>query len=322
MGRKSGQKTRKAMKDITLVCVDAGGGHACGLSLGLRKYCNLTTVFKNPNVHGLDHIEQKALFGFDKLFEKFMTPGGDELIIMSVVTLIHLENHMGVDNFKSYLKNWGVVKIIITDGTMVLDPDKYNKKMKGMEVFATMCKIALRGDLPTKEYYQPFDLSHVEIKKNNKLTIAHSPWVPSKAIEKGTCYIKEGIESYSDTVVFDIITNTPWEDALKRKAKSHIFIDQIFNKENEYRIGLMNPGMGKSGIEAMHLESLVITRGQHKPREIPSPPIVWIGDQSWTELLDYYIHHPEERLEKIAIQKAWALKYATHDFAARNVLGI
>ena len=305
------------MKDITLVCVDAGGGHACGLSLGLRKYCNLTTVFANPNLHGLDHIEQEALFGFEN-----MPKGGDELIIMSVITLDYLEEHIGINNFRSYLKNWGVVKIIIPDGTMVFDTAKYNKKMEGMEVFATMCKIALRGNLPTKEYYQPFDLSHVEIKKNDELTISHSPFVSSKAIQKGTRYIKKGIESYGDTVVFDIITDMPWEDAVKRKAKSHIFIDQIYNKENEYSIGLMNPGMGKSGIEAMHLESLVITRGKHKPRKIPSPPIVWIGDQNWIELLNYYIFHPTERLEKIAMQKIWALKYATHDFAARNVLGI
>ena len=305
------------MKDVTLVCIDAGGGHACGLSLGLRKYCNLTTVWKNHNQHGLDHIEPEALMGF-----KNMPTGGDELIIMSNITQNHLEKHFGGAGFRSYLKRWGVVKTIITDGLITLEPEKYNEKMEGMEVFATLCKIRFRGDLPTKEYYQPFDLSHIKIKKNDKITVAHSPFLPNKAIEKGTRYIKEGIEHYGDAVTLDIITTTPWEEAMERKSRSHIFIDQLYNKEDPWGVELMHPSIGKSGIEAMHLESLVFTRGRHKPREIPSPPVVWIADQPWIELLDYYIFHPTERLEKIARQKEWAMKYATYDFAARNVLGI
>lgn len=306
------------MKDVTLVCIDAGGGHACGLSLGLRKYCNLTTVWRYPNQHGLDHIEPRALLGF-----KHLPPGGDELIIMSNITQHYLEKHFGEAGFKSYLKGWGVVKTIITDGLITLEADKWNEKMEGMEVFATLCKIGFRGDLPTKEYYQPFDLSHVEVVKNDKLTIAHSPFLPNKMIEKGTAHIKKGImDRFGDSVIFDVITETPWEEAMKRKAKSHIFIDQLYNEEDPWGVSVLHPSIGKSGIEAMHLESLVFTRGKHKSRGIPSPPVVWITDHPWIELLDYYIYHPTERLEKIAEQKQWAMKYATHDFAARNVLGI
>ena len=162
------------MKNVTLVCVDAGGGHACGLSLGLRKYCNLTTVWESKNQHGLDHIEPQALFGFRNL-----PKNGDELIIVSNVTYNRMRRFMGGRKLGSFLNQWGKVKLIVTDGLIVLDPDWHNARMEGMEVFATLCKIDFRGDLPTKEYYQPFDLSHVEIKKNDKLTIAHSPFLPN-----------------------------------------------------------------------------------------------------------------------------------------------
>ncbi|MCK5605427.1 hypothetical protein KAR91_26280 [Candidatus Pacearchaeota archaeon] len=302
------------MKDITLVCVDAGGGHACGLSLGLRKYCNLTTVWKNNNVHGLDYLEPAAMMGF-----KNIPKGGDELIIMSNITQIHIEKYFK-RGYRSFLKNWDKVKIIITDGTIILNPELHNAKMEGMEVFATLCKIDFRGDLPTKTYYQPFDLSHIEIKKNKELTVAHSPLGSVKMVEKGTNEIKR--EMRKRNVKFDIISMVPWTQALKRKACSHIFIDQLYNPLDKYGVNLMHSSIGKSGIEAMHLESLVFTRGLHKPRELPSPPVVWIADQPWAELMDYYISHPVERQERVTMQKEWALKYATHDFAARNVLGI
>ena len=199
---------------VTLVCVDAAGGHACGLSLGLRKHCELTTVWMNHNLHGLDHIEPKALFGFENL-----PPQGDVLIIVSVVTIYCLERYMGIKKYNKFLSGYKEIKAIITDGKIIEDPVRANSKMINMDVFAHLCKIAFRGDLPTKEYYQPFDLSHVEIKKNDKLTIAHSPFVAMKRVEKGTDEIEKGIEKYGDSIIFDLITGVTWEECLKRKAR-------------------------------------------------------------------------------------------------------
>ena len=109
---------------------------------------------------------------------------------------------------------------------------------------------------------------------------------------------------------------------MKRKARSHLFIDKLYNEEDPWGVSLLHPSKGKSGIEAMHLESLVFTRGKHESRGIPSPPVVWIGENPLASLVDYYVYHPAEREERIVKQKEWAMEYATHDFAARNILGL
>ena len=303
--------------NVTLVCVDAGGGHACGLSLGLRKYCNLTTVWENHNLHGLDHIEPQALFGF-----KHLPLTGDILIIVSIVTINELEWFFEAE-YNRFLRGYKQVKIIITNGKIIEDPPLYNAKIKGMEVFAHLCKIAFRGGLPTKEYYQPFDLSHVEIKKNDKLTIAHSPFCDLKKVQKGTEEIEREVKKkYGDSVNLDVIIDTPWEEAMIRKARSHLFIDQVYNSADRCGVNVDHHSIGKSGIEAMLLESLVFTRGEYIGRKIPAPPVVWIGRKNFIDLVDYYIEHPEEKEAKIKEQKEWALKYTTYDFASRNVLGI
>ena len=51
------------MDKVTLVSSDAGYGHACGLSLGLEKYCDLTTVYMRTNKHKLDYLTPKAKYG-------------------------------------------------------------------------------------------------------------------------------------------------------------------------------------------------------------------------------------------------------------------
>ena len=120
----------------------------------------------------------------------------------------------------------------------------------------------------------------------------------------------------------DVIIDTPWEEAMIRKARSHLFIDQLYNSADRYGVNVNHHSIGKSGIEAMLLESLVFTRGEYIGRKIPAPPVVWIGRKNFIDLVDYYIEHPEEKEAKIKEQKEWALKYTTYDFAARNVLGI
>ena len=80
------------------------------------------------------------------------------------------------------------------------------------------------------------------------------------------------------------------------------------------------PALGKSGLEAMHLGCLTITYGKGYDTEIPAPPVAWCVKDSFREVLEYYIKNEKERIELAAKQKEWALKYASYDFAAQNVL--
>ena len=129
---------------VTLVSSDAGYGHACGLSLGLEKYCDLTTVYMRTNKHKLDYLTPKAQYGVDKIpFE------GDVLIIMASCTY----NQLRKKNQLHLLDGYETVKVIITDGPLAHNPDYYNEVFKDFEVFCTICKMDFRRGLPTREYY-------------------------------------------------------------------------------------------------------------------------------------------------------------------------
>ena len=157
----------------------------------------------------------------------------------------------------------------------------------------------------------------MSIRTINSLTLTKVAQLLKVSISSGICV--KSFE-YGDSVILDVITETPWEECMQRKARSHLFIDQLYHPEDIYGISIDHHSIGKSGIEAMFLESLVFTRGEYFGRELPPPPVVWVGRKDIIDLVDYYINHPKEREEKIKEQKAWALKYATYDFAARNVL--
>ena len=72
----------------------------------------------------------------------------------------------------------------------------------------------------------------------------------------------------------------------------------------------------------MHLGCLVITTGQGDDWNIPAPPVVWCDKDNFMDKIRYYVENPAERRNVAARQKKWALKYATYDYAARNVLNI
>lgn len=295
------------MLKITIVCVDAGGGHACGLAIGLKKYGDVTAVWQNKNKHGLDYLVPDAKFGFEHI-----PPKGDDLVIVSCITY---------DRLKLSNYDYKRTHIVITDGKFPRTPDYYNNifNFRGFDVLTTGCKRHFREPHPVKTYYQPFDLSHIDQTKNDKLTITHSPFVSTKYKEKGT---DEIINVCNDKL--DLITGVSWDECLQRKAKSHIFVDQIDHYDRDkFKFKSPDyvwPALGKSGIEAMHLGCCVITYGKGYNTEIPAPPVVWVTKETFREKLDYYIHNRADREELAQRGREWALKYASYDFAAQNVL--
>ena len=294
---------------ITLTSVDCGSGHACGLALGLEKYGKVTQVWENRNKHGLDYLNPGAKFGY-----KHIPATGDDLIIVAVITHDRILNQLKRLKYKR-------IHIIVTDGRFARNPVYYNSRFRKYDVITTGCKRHFREPHPVKTYYQPFDLSHIDQTKNKELTISHSPFTESKYREKGTNMI---IKVCGDKL--DLITGVSWDECLQRKAKSHIFVDQIDHYDRD-KFKFKNkdyvwPALGKSGIEAMHLGCLVITHGKAYTTEIPPPPIAWCVKDSFKEVLNYYVSNPTERNDLAEKQKEWALKYATYDYAARNVLGL
>ena len=301
------------LRQITLVCVDAGGGHACGLAQGLKKHGQLKVVWENRNKHRLDYMTPDAKYGYKHIY-----PSGDDLIIVSCITYDHMKEQLD-KVFRNILNSYQRIHVVITDGRYARNPDYYNQEFKGFDVLTTGCKRHFREPLPVKTYYQPFDLSLFSLNKNKDLTISHSPFVKSKYKEKGTLEIIDSTNGYN----LDLITGLSWKACIERKARSHIFVDQIDHYDRDkFKFKSPDyvwPALGKSGIEAMHLGCLVITYGAEQKTEIPSPPVAWCNG-NFKEILDYYIKNERERIEMAMAAREWALKYASYDFAAQNVL--
>ena len=302
------------MRKITITCVDAGGGHACGLAIGLKKYGTVTSVWRNKSLHKLDSLVPGSKFGFNHI-----PPKGDDLIIVSCITHDHLKIVLRQRRLNAILGSYKKIHIVITDSRYMRDPDYYNRQFTRYDVSTTGCKRHFRGDLPTKTYYQPFDLSKFDKTKNDNLTIGHSPFTHKKFRQKGTEEIIEVTDKYN----FDLITTVSWKECLIRKARCHIFVDQIDHYDTDsFKFTDKNyvwPALGKSGLEAMHLGCLVITHGKGYDTDIPAPPVAWCNG-NFKEVLEYYIKNESERLKLAAEGQAWALKYSSYDFAAQQVL--
>ena len=126
------------MKKVTLVAAEPGAGNAIELSLGLRKYVDLTTVWYRKGAHKADYLEPQAKYGFGNI-----PPEGDEIIMVACRTynLMKRAFRKRPEGVNSILKGYNEVKIIITDSRFMLDPTGYNNQFKDFQVWATICKI-------------------------------------------------------------------------------------------------------------------------------------------------------------------------------------
>lgn len=154
-----------------------------------------------------------------------------------------------------------------------------------------------------KVYYHPFDIS-VDVPKNDVLTVSHSPGTPLKFKDKNTLFISEVVKKF--LVKYDIIVGLSQENTIKRRAQSHIFIDQL-----KY-------GYGKSSMEAMLTGCLVISGPD--PGIEGQPPIAWVTEETLEGLLGYYITHPEEREKKITEQYKWAKENLSYKAVVKRMI--
>lgn len=307
-----------------LIAEYAGIASNCELALGLRNHIQLNVVYERKDPYGLDYPELDIEFGSppQKPF-KPLAYNGELLIIISTPTLNRLIKHRS----KDFFNNWNRKIIIISDGWYMYEYGsnkimwkEFNELFNelGLEVWVTHDKLQFRKGLPTKDFYQPFDLSGFDLTKNNKLTISHSPFRERRKEVKGSLQIEATVKRLK--VNYDEIVGLKWGECMKRKAKSHIFVDQI--KSNKYihnELGWIG-GIGKSGFEAMLLKSLLICRGKFEGIDIPVPPVAWCKSNTFEKVLKYYINNEKERNELIEKQYQWAIKYLNRDFCAKRII--
>jgi hypothetical protein len=174
--------------------------------------------------------------------------------------------------------------------------------------------LPFRGGLPTKVFYQPFDLRPSGIKSADML-ISHSPFHEKQMRFKGTSFIKKTVEDLN--IDFDLITGASWSETLARKSLSHIFIDQIQDGKK------VATGVGKSGLEAMLLKCMVMSEAVIEDCEdIPAPPVVYTTKERLRDDILTYVHNDAERHLVIEEQYEWASTYLNYDFIAKRMLNI
>lgn len=168
----------------------------------------------------------------------------------------------------------------------------------------------------------------VIVEKKSKLTIGHSPSNPQKAIHKGTPQILKTIEKLHKSYYFDflLIQNMTMDECLKAKSSCHIFIDQLIHGNphvpQDYFGGQIRyeGGLGKSGLEAMLLNSCVITGGVPADTKgyFPPPPITWTNLGNFYEDLKDLIVQGDKRDALTREQNVWATQYCSYEFARKH----
>jgi len=255
------------------ICVlsrDATYGNVAVLAEGLKHFANIITVFGRTDLKDL-YLQTDCKIGIP-------IPKADHYIIVGAISL---------EMFPTKFYREGVT-IILTDSTYRKNPKKYNKIISeyGWNVFAMPDLAALAGT--NNIYYQPFIIP--EVNKTKTKLVCHSPFHISKEKEKGTKYIER--ICFMNDMPITIIRNTTWRKTIEIKAKHKIMIDQIYS------------GLGKSGLEAMLLNCVVLSG--IKPKGNNLPPIIWTNKQNLeADLLDIWIN-PVKVKRVIEEQREWA----------------
>jgi hypothetical protein len=287
-----------------LVSAEAAAGHSCQLAQALRNYIPLESVYFNKSHFECDWVDPDAKIG------EFPAEG-DILIIVTTIAYKQMKPMLG---------NFNRVIIIIPDSIYIYNWEGYNEEFLPYEVLMSNCTMQYREGYPTKVYYQPFDLSPwMREKKWSKLTFCHSPFVGRSMAKKGTIQIIETL--IRNNLKFEIINGLPWNECLERKAKCHVFIDQIDTDPALFpNAETWKGGLGKSGMEAMLLGCYTITRGNFKDYDIPAPPVVECTSETFEKVLLESIEIDRQPI--INAQYDWAVKYTNPDFCARRVLNL
>lgn len=268
-------------------------------------------IFRGKDPKGMWKVAKNVSYGYKNRYSELNQ--ADEIIILGAISFGALRNDIrGFDDLVKRKKT----KIIITGTYYFLRPQECNRlyKQLGLIVYCMPGLLKYRQNLPTIPYYQPFDLKNYPIKKNDELTICHTPYHSTKLQIKGSHYINKIIKQLPMKVRYEFIMNKSWEGTLKIRSQSHITIDMII------KVGNYTGGIGKSGLEALWLKSALITTGNSfTSKYFNSPPVIFTTIENFKQDLLDLIEDKDYREDQIKFQRKWAEKYLSYEFVAKHV---
>jgi len=279
---------------IALISIDPSFGNCVGIYKALSLRDKVVAVFKQKDEKGF-HRQIPYVLGFENI------PKADHYFVVSADAYVKIKDRLSKD-----------VTVILTDTYFL----KHSKEidLSGCRVFC-MPDLVHLCECDYTIYYHPYEHSG-EIKKSDKLTVAHSPYSRLKRITKGTIHIVDAIEDLSKEVDFyyDVICDASWSESIERKSKSHIFIDQLADVSN------YDGTLAKSGIEAMAAECFTMTSGVGVTCDIPEPPFERIDYDNIYDKMLYFLRNNEEREHRAREQKQWVDKYLNYKYQSEYLL--
>jgi hypothetical protein len=256
----------------------------------------------------------------------------DHLIIINTIALKQISFLIKQKWFKK-------VTLIVSDSNATKTYDWWTKFVKkyNIDVYVMPDKIPYCKNINFKPIYQFMNINnnyyqHIDNKfinkKNNILTIGHSASTSQKAKTKGTFQIEKFINELQTkyNINYLQIIGKHHEFALLDTEKCDIFIDQLiynnpyidvkslWDKDIEYK-----GGIGKSGLEAMHLKCCVVSGGEKYNTEpyFETPPIIWVKYNDFKLIIDQLLNQ-YEKIQTIANkQYDWIKNYSTKEFAKK-----
>lgn len=301
------------MKDTILYSVDSSYS---GISFLANDLGTHTILSESVRVDFDDMIINKSFYNKSKGECINYINDCENIIIFGSRSILHLPKILSKTN-KQNFNNFNKITIIISDTSFIKFNNDINRCIRdnNMDVLIMPDLVEyLDKDIPYRIFLQHIpiidDLLSI---KNEEITISHSPGFKYKTDLKGSSKIERILYNYNLDVIYDV----PWDKCITRKSKSHIFIDQIVDRV-DYK-----GGIGKSGLEAMLLNCLVITSGNNIICEptFESPPLIITDEKNLKYTIDYYISNPLIMDVYIKKQNDWALKYLSKDFVIKNILG-
>jgi hypothetical protein len=264
---------------VGILANNAAYGNAAALAEGMRKITDTVVYFRRDDPKG-----------FHKQTESVKkVPDCDMYVVMGAISLGLLP------------KKKRKACLVLTDSTYMDNPAKYNRmiQVNKWKVFAMPDLAPLCG---TKNiYYQPFIMPAVDKIKTE--LICHSPYNDAKAKQKGTTLI--AAVCAKNNLPLTVIKGLSWQETIKLKARYLICIDQLFR------------GIGKSGLEAILLDCVVMTG--EKPRGDNLPPVVWTDKNRLSDDLVELIFNRDKREEVIYNQSTWAAKNLNPEYMAGKI---
>lgn len=197
------------------------------------------------------------------------------LVICSPITINTIMRKTD-SNFSKFLKNIKNKVIFITGTEYIKNYKKWNKSLDHMNFDRRFCEAEMIKLNPEKNIFLPHPMEYdISIVKNSRITISHAPGLKERPEKKGTPIIISVINRLKQKYDFDYdhIVGVPFNECLKRKSKSHIFIDQINPK-----VG----GIGKNGYEALSLNCITLS-SVNGFNDIPKkirPPVINVNDEN------------------------------------------